>query len=89
MLPISVFQKFNLVAIILLETLPSVLLQHLNERDNIMYSAAEILNLINAERKQSQNIARQLQIPLLRHLMKYDGTDAQIIRERLAEAIYD
>lgn len=89
LLPISVFQKFNLVAIILLETLPSVLLQHLNERDNIMYSELEILNLINAERNQSQNIARQLQIPLLRHLMKYDETDAQIIRERLAEAIYD
>lgn len=75
LLPTQAFHNFNLRAIVLLETTASILLKHLNNRDKVIYSAGEIAALADAERSQCQIISQELQIPLVRHTMKYDNTD--------------
>lgn len=79
LLPTLAFQFFNLNAIILLEASPDVLSTHLNKRDQIVYSKEEISFLIAAEREHSQRISEKLRIPLIRHTMKYDNTDCNIL----------
>ena len=83
LLPIQAFFNFHLRALILLETTLTILLKHLNERDNIVYSMDEISSLANAENHQCQLIAEELRIPLLRHVMQYSATDPLSIAAKL------
>ena len=83
LLPIQFFFYFHLRAIILLETTPTIPLEHLNKRDKISYSIEEITRLANAERMQCKLIATELNIPLLRHVMQYDNTDHLAVASKL------
>lgn len=83
LLPIQAFLFFHLSAIILLETAPTIPLEHLNKRDKISYSIEEITRLANAERMQCKLIATELNIPLLRHVMQYDNTDHLAVASKL------
>lgn len=83
LLPTEPFKHFHLAAMILLEAPPFSVLEHLNKRDQILYSKEEIFSLIEAERERAQSISEKLQIPFIRHLMKYDDTDCSLLVELL------
>lgn len=74
-LPEFVFRKIHISKIILLETAAEVIINHLRYRDNKNYSLNEIMKLIEAENLQANKIAKDLNVPIIVHKMKYDDSD--------------
>ena len=83
LLPKFVFAQLHLSSIILLETEITKIFNNIRDRDQRIYPINTIDELIAKERSQAQTIAKELNIPLFLHSMKYDHSDEKTIAEVL------
>lgn len=78
-LPEFVYREIHLSKIILLEANADIIIDNLQSRDNKKYSLKGIKMLSDTEKLQAQKIAKELNIPLITHKMKFDESDVNKI----------
>ena len=78
-LPDFVYREIHLSKIILLEANADIIIDNLQSRDNKKYSLKEIKILSDTENLQAKKIAKELNIPLVTHKMKFDESDVNKI----------
>lgn len=78
-LPEFVYREIHLSKIILLEANADIIIDNLQHRDNKKYSLKEIKILSDTENLQAKKIAKELNIPLVPHKMKFDESDVNKI----------
>ena len=76
-LPEHTYSKIQLSAIILLEAGPEIIMQNLSRRDGKEYSIQQIEEFLNTERNCAEHIAKNLNIPLFVHNMKFSNEDIE------------
>jgi len=76
-LPEHTYSKLQLSAIILLEAGSEIIMQNLNIRDGKEYSIQQIEEILNTERNCAEHIAKNLNIPLFVHNMKFSNEDIE------------
>lgn len=82
-LPDQVFTKLQISRIILLESEPSVIMNHLSGRDGKNYSLDLLKDLSFQERECAKTTATFLLCPLIIHQMRYTNADIEILRHKL------
>lgn len=80
-LPEDVFSRLNISRIILLETSEETVLKNIKKRDNKCYSYEDISRLIEAEKRQAEEVAHNLNIQLITYQMTFIDDDCCIVRE--------
>lgn len=78
-LPEFVYREIHLSKIILLEANADIIIDNLQSRDNKKYSLKAIKMLSDTENLQAQKTAKDLNIPLITHKMKFDESDVNKI----------
>ena len=84
-LPLFVFKKLHIDTIIVLETTVDRIISNISRRDSKKYSAESIGNLIEQENIQANLVSNELNIPLYKHIMKFDGSDVDDVLKHIEE----
>ena len=80
-LPISVFKQLAIEKIILLEAENTTIFNHIANRDSKEYSMDCLDSIIIKEKECAINTAKQLNIPLYVHHMKFNNSDVSHLME--------
>ncbi len=80
-LPISVFKQLTIEKIILLEAENTTIFNHIANRDSKEYSIDCLNSIIIKEKECAINTAKQLNVPLYIHHMKFNNSDVSNLME--------
>lgn len=80
-LPISVFKQLTIEKIILLKAEYTTIFNHIANRDSKEYSRDCLNSIIINEKECAINTAKQLNVPLYIHHMKFDNSDISNLME--------
>ncbi len=74
-LPLKTYEELHISSIILLETNPVVIINHLKKRDGKHYSKMLIEEFLHTERSCAKKVSDTLKVPLFIHNMNYSDRD--------------
>ena len=82
-LPDQVFTNLQISKIILLESIPSIIMEHLSARDGKNYSLELLKDLSFQERECAKTVSNFLQCPLIIHQMRYTEEAIEFLEHKL------